>query len=534
MALEELMRPYAAERAVQCEIADDRVTVRGRRPAQVTWVEYPRPNDDPLLDFQHALPGRARGDQRELLLAAIARDAAGITPELSYDDLRNALDSPDLIPATDGLQRAVLADVMRDHYWVKPATTNRSSRPFAFPFHVALPGNYREPWGSSSGSYIMFRSDILLFLSWDGTAIDPEPANKLCELLSERHHLTMLDRLLVDGARKLAGPDAVGEIHAVDLLASQQAAKVERFLQHGAFYQPSHDRFRRDFVSALEMPLPRHDRIEAAILTLSLHLALHYYAVSFLLGEGLDAAMAVADRRALPEGGGLSGQILFRVASSEPRRVRKADPCATSWRELDDKYLISLTPSIVVANLLHEVWRSADPGAPPTADPRKLAEAMAADPDLAATLDVAASAFALIDSARQGADERRLAEVAAVRPGIYALRETVAHSYRRTLHYRSRAVVNQLVKRSFGGSLLRTQGNVQFFELDESFLYLLVKFITQGEELPYARFLDGLAAYGLKPQDPPEEATLADVLERLGMLQRYSDAGEAEYVHHLL
>ena len=34
-------------------------------------------------------------------------------------------------------------------------------------------------------------------------------------------------------------------------------------------------------------------------------------------------------------------------------------------------------------------------------------------------------------------------------PGIYALRRAVLETERRTLHYRSRAVVNQLVKRSF-------------------------------------------------------------------------------------
>jgi DNA phosphorothioation-dependent restriction protein DptG len=40
--------------------------------------------------------------------------------------------------------------------------------------------------------------------------------------------------------------------------------------------------------------------------------------------------------------------------------------------------------------------------------------------------------------------------------------------------------------------------------------------------------------YGLAPQDAREEDLLADALQRLGLLDRYSDAGEATYVRHVL
>ena len=53
-------------------------------------------------------------------------------------------------------------------------------------------------------------------------------------------------------------------------------------------------------------------------------------------------------------------------------------------------------------------------------------------------------------------------------------------------------------------------------------------------DLPFREFLIGLAAYGLVPQHTAEEEQLARALERLGMLQRYSDAGEAVYVRHIL
>lgn len=103
------------------------------------------------------------------------------------------------------------------------------------------------------------------------------------------------------------------------------------------------------------------------------------------------------------------------------------------------------------------------------------------------------------------------------------------------LKHTSRDVVNQLAKRAFGGSLIRSNGTrVTFFELDEDYLFLLVKLVCGGGELAYEEFLAGLELYGLAPQDGDERDRLAATLEAMGMLTRYSDAGESTYVRHLL
>jgi DNA phosphorothioation-dependent restriction protein DptG len=61
-------------------------------------------------------------------------------------------------------------------------------------------------------------------------------------------------------------------------------------------------------------------------------------------------------------------------------------------------------------------------------------------------------------------------------------------------------------------------------------LLQLTLIITRREPTAYEAFLHGLAAYGLAPQDESEERALADALERLGLLVRYSDSGEASFV----
>lgn len=533
MSAERHIRERAARRGCEAALAGDLLTVR---TAAGEAVEVPVPGSwDALLDFRHALPGRARGDQRELLLSAAVQDAAPGSGRRPDSELRDALGEQGVLPVTDEVERNVLASVMREHYWVRPESTARTSRPFAFPFHAAVPANYSPP-----GRYKMYRSDILLFLSWDGSDIDPAPVEAVCELVSDRDGFTLLDELLVAAALASSEGSATDRISANELLASDQAAKVRGYLGSGAFLQPALDRFRADMVAAVSMPLPRHDRVEAAILTLSLHLGLYYYEIAYLLGTGLEAATRAAaglDAEAAPP---FAGRLLFRVGTAGDRPVRRADGCAAAWRELDDRYLISLVPNIVAANLLHRCWQAARPGdAPQNADPGALAAALEADDELGQLVDSAAGALAILYAERvASASAPELAAIAASEePGTYLLRSGIHTHLRRTLHYRSRAVVNQLIKRSFGGSLIRRRGNVLFFELDEDLLFLLVKFVlarSSEAELPLREFLGELAAYGLAPQDRDEEDELAAALERLGMLHRYSDAGEAMYVRHLL
>ncbi|HEX2015087.1 MAG TPA: hypothetical protein VGN69_00195 [Solirubrobacteraceae bacterium] len=488
-----------------------------------------------LLDFRRALPGRGRGDQREMLISAIVQDAAPGHTRLQSAALDDALAdrSQALFAAREVWQRDEIAAVLRDQYFVTPSKSARS-RPFLFPFQSALPVNYRQ-----RGQYKMFRSDILMLLCWDGTDIDPEPVRGICELLNDRESLTLLDGVMVDAALRFAGDGAVEEISAENLLGSDQADKVRRDLAGGpAFAQGCLDRFREDIVVALDLELPRHDKVAAVIHTLALHLALYYYEISARLGQGIDAITRAAAGMEAAAGGGIAGRLRFRVGTAGDRPVSGDHGCVTAWRELDDGYLIAYSPNLICCNLLHRVSRSANPGITDAVDPEALASAMRGNPELASLIDASASALAVLYSSRAaGASPDALAGTAKMEPGPYALRSAVLGHRRKTLKHLSRDVVNQLVRRPFGGSLIRTRGRYNFFELDEEFLFLLVKFVlvrARRDEVQFSQFLSGLALYGLVPQDAAERETLASALERLGMLSRYSDAGEATYVRHPL
>ena len=119
---------------------------------------------------------------------------------------------------------------------------------------------------------------------------------------------------------------------------------------------------------------------------------------------------------------------------------------------------------------------------------------------------------------------------------LHALREIVLDRYRiptNRLRQRGRDVVATLLRRPFGGSLIRNRGSVRFFEMDEELLFLFVRWAlarSRRQHISLTAFLDLLGEYGLRPQSDDEAEEIADALQRLGLLIRYSDAGEAQYV----
>lgn len=523
------LRPFSRD-------GDDGEALTVTAPSGTATVEVPR--DWELLDFRHALPGRGRGDQREKLLSAAIQDAAESLPSKDDRALRSNLEQH-IRTASTPLARRVLADVLGHQYWIRPkATGGRQASPFAFPFHSAVPLNYTHP-----GQYKMFRGDILLFLTWNGEDFDRDLIERLFSLLNSRDDLTLLDRILLDAVADACGDQAPQQAEAAVLLGGKQAEKVRAGLRHGPFDQQSLDTFRSDLRSVLDTPLPRHDRIAAVMLTLSLHLGLYYYRLAFALGRGVEQCI-LAGLGDLPEGRSwqdeFRGRIAFRVGTAGDRPLAASDPCVRAWRELDDRYLFALSANIVTSNLLAKCWSAVDPAtSPPAPDPSALAQRMAGDGAFASTIDAAAGGLAAIYADRVQLTAEDAAAITRLRPGIYGLHEAVLadRRSRNRLKHHSRDVVNQLLRRPFGGSLIGTRGNLRYFELDEEFLFLLVKFVLgrhPTNQIPYRQFLSELSWYGLRPQDSPEVEVLASALERLGMLERYSDAGEAQYVRQLL
>ncbi|MFI7114793.1 hypothetical protein ACIBK9_51370 [Nonomuraea sp. NPDC050227] len=494
-------------------------------------AQFELPADSAGLDSRASIPGalpsRARGDVREKTLYNILQDMVGQPgSRISDSVLQEKL--ADLLPA-DSNHRQVLADVAEKQYWIHPSTASGGTRPFLAPFHSDLPGGF-----TYQGRYKSFRGSLLLFLCWDGEGFDLALPREIIGFLSSDDDLNPLDRAFLTAARIAADLEAPVAADA-ERLVQQFGADLRKNFAQGAFDQEGLDRIRRDLRTIVGLDLPRHDKAHALIVVFSLHIALYYYRLAYRLGEGLRSAAQVLDGQELPDRPNFYGRILFQVGSAGDRPVSASDPCARSWWNLDEQHLLALTPSMVSANLLHEAAQASGVACGPIPDPYACAQALAADPVGAVLTDLLCAASAA--TLPSGKQDPGMNEPGA---GGYALREAVLASFRsrgNALKQRGRDIVNSLVG-GFGGELKRNRGRVRFFELDEQVIFLLVKLIltsSHRNQLAFRKeFLPALCAYGLAPQSSAEEEHLAQALSRLGLLERYSDAGEALYVRQII
>jgi hypothetical protein len=512
-----------------------------------------------LLNLRTAFPSRAHGDDREKQLFKIVQDASeGPLPARLDSDLYGEL-SDSLLSLAE-VDRQPVANAMRDEYWTVPG-----NRPTLTPYHDTLATGYQHTsQARASGRinparYKLFRGIILLFLCWDDQAgrVRAELIEDLLGLLRGQEGFTLLDRLMTEAAAAHAGED-LPRATVDGLLGRQQDARdpasatFEQMIEEtlgtsGAFCQPALDRFQVDLETVLKLrrSVPRRDLIDELTALLSLHLGIYYYRVALVLGERLDDAIRAADGMA-PAGGcdcsgglsscALAGRILFRVGTRGDRPVRLADGCVRAYVDLDGKRLLPLSATIVTANLAHRLWGAlGGPGGEP--DLTGLAAALRADSQLNTRFNAGAAAVAAILALETevAGTSVEAADIALRGPGLFALQQAVLAARRKKLKYLSRDVVNQFLLRPSGGSLISRRSNrVTFFELDEDFLFLLVKLICRERQVPFDQFVTELRHYGLAPQDDPERQNLADGLERLGILKRYSDAGESAYVEYPL
>src|SRR5262249_50825602 len=130
-------------------------------------------------------------------------------------------------------------------------------------------------------------------------------------------------------------------------------------LQLDPFFAEAHKLVQGDLATSIRMhSLGRKDRVTAVLTVFYLHLALHFWRAGDSLeeqasafaryltdGDGALDDLERASERSL-EGSPFRGKLLFRVSSTRPRTVRQADPCALSFRELNNQRLTLLPVNI--------------------------------------------------------------------------------------------------------------------------------------------------------------------------------------------
>lgn len=509
-----------------------------------------------LLGIQGLIPTVPHGDDRDKLMWRVIAEAAPrargtlLHDAELYESLRERL-------ALGPEASRVVAAALQERFF------NRSRM---LPVHASLPLNYEHArWTKGkyeATGYTMFNGGILPFLLWHSETGMPnqELIQELLNVVASDDELTALDSrflsIALEGApRPAAKPDA-----AV-LVEAYRVGFAEDFKSAGTpFCEPSMALFERDLETVLATPLPRPERARWLTLVLSLHLCTRMYRIALSLGSELDLAVASAMGSEPPPGTRtctctgrdvdqlqrctLAGAIRFRTGTGSFRPVRARHACRTSYYELDRRRLLDMPATLVTRTLATRAWLAFDPGssAARRQDMRALSRALQSDTMLRREHDAACAALAVVhhDASKKGNTATReelirAGQTGPTRPGLHALREDVRRMRRRSLRRQSADVVNQLMHATSvgAGSLISRNGpSFSFFEIDEELLLLLVRLICRDRELPLEEFFRNLRAYGLAPQDEAERENLANTLERLGLLDRYSDAGEASFVHY--
>jgi hypothetical protein len=514
--------------------------------------------DSELFGIAGMLPSVPRGDARDRLLWRAlqeTRDEADAKGAVLDLDLYEKL--PELLPANDPDGQEALAGALRErHYY-------REKARFLLPLQTDLPHGFNHTrMSKKNGSlvpqpytgYRMFAGDLLPFLTWQGDGSDEELIQRLLDALNDDQQITRLDRMLLDAARKISGVSH-RQATAATLIDKNQA-RVQQDFAYGAFCQPQLDRFRLDLATILATGLPRPDLVRWVTILISLHVSVLMYRIAVVQGEALDRAIAGAHRLPASESANhtctslaacpLAGRIRFRAGTGSYRPVSLRDDCHTSWKALDGRQLIAMPATLVTASLAARVWAALGGPDPTRPNLGALANALRGDDELRKAFNAGCAAVAVLhhhaywvqstkpDKGMPAPAEAQLLNAAGLgteRFGLLALRDDVLRMRRTDLRHQSRDVVNQLMLHPVGGMLARN-GSITFYEVDEELLTLLVRLVCGDDQMPFDEFTAGLADYGLVPQDALERATHTDALDRLGLLIRYSDAGESTYVHY--
>ncbi|MFE2704518.1 DNA phosphorothioation-dependent restriction protein DptG [Streptomyces mirabilis] len=509
-----------------------------------------------LFGIEGLLPTVPRADDRDKLLWHVIAEASSEDAGEPLKDRVLEADLAERLGLGAEASRAAAAALL-DRFF------NRKPLRALLPVHASLPLNYGHTSRTGRWSrYRMFNGGILPFLLWDASEgkVAAEPVEELLSIAADSNELTSLDRRFLDVAlRDAPARDAVPDAaKLIDRYEDQFKDDLGRV--GGAFCQPSLDLFRRDLQTVLGTDLPRPDMIQWLTLLLSLHVTVRLYRIAVVKGGELDAAVAAAGQLDAPVGTGgcpcssgggrteclqacaLAGLLRFRTGSGRYRPVSTRDGCRSAYVEVDQRRLLDMPATLVTATLASRAWEALGGGdAAQRRDLTALVTALNTDSALRRTHGAACAAIAVLhhDAWHKGTatlgELENVARTGPNRPGLHALRDDVRKMRRRDLRHQSRDIVNQLVldaNVAGAGALITRNGTHGFYEIDEQLLVMLVRLICQDRQLPYEAFLKGLRAYGLAPQDDQERESLADALERLGLLARYSDAGEASFVHY--
>jgi len=496
----------------------------------------------------HLMPGSRSGDFREKTVYMSLAQAAIPQRPKEPDNLVMAALSERLQVISDGGLGNEAEDVIKELYMVVPST--RNNRPFFYPFHVAIPASVRL-----SATYKMFTGEILALFASSGSQDEARTfLESILAVFNADDELSVLDRLVIREIQRITADDtALPRASAARLLEEH-----EQVLAQPAFCQPAVRLAREDlqFAATASHRLTYQDRVDAIITLVSIHTALYIYRIGFRLQQMVEGLVSRLNGRGGDRCTGccgdlkrcpLRGKLEFRPATGGDEPVRDRDSARTSFQaamRVADQLSLNLVlyrilSAFTKAYLEQRCGRRPDWGWLPDFSPiYELVDQQ--ELEFAAFLDVALRALVCVYlSEVRHVEYERLAEMVGRftdeqgQPvhGVEIFLDAMRIGWGKKIHHHGSELIIRLAYHGGKGFIGKRGRNRFYFELGADTLLLLAHCIYSRNRGPirYGRFIEELAAYGFVPERERYVA-FEELLSRLGLLQTYSDAGEAKYV----
>lgn len=334
------------------------------------------------------------------------------------------------------------------------------------------------------------------------------------------------------------------------------------------FMRDAAELFQRDVRTLLEANLPSADHFQHVNVLLALHLGLYLPRLAWRLNsalehlescfeapESVDSEEIGAIESGTHPSSRFAGRLVIRAPELGSRRRLSLNAPARASYEAMNRELTELHFSLLVFHRLRELTKSYirarqyieddDSLFEMTRFPSQIAERLQWYEEfrrfLARSLEALAVLF--VDEQLSGKYRKQgesLLETCSnpltmLRKCYELYNLQAGNSPRQRRAYKQGpSVSKRLLKHSEYGIVQSRQGVGKYFELGVGLLpLLLLLVVADDEKMPVGDFWDGLAQYGLNFA-PKDREILLSRLKSMGLYERFSDAGEANYIRNLL
>ncbi|GAB1779549.1 hypothetical protein PMEGAS67_50260 [Priestia megaterium] len=464
--------------------------------------------------------------KREEMWAGIINKILDSKAELSVKELLEQIPSHKLVNYDNNIELKERLDILLEDLYLIKSRSNKSTKntSYILPFHMNIIKNVKT--GNIRKLDNLFR---LLLIDENGN-VAADIFEDLVDLLNSVDSLTPLDNLILNVLSDITNQ-------------SKEQKKTYKYnydvqIEGGyPFVQKQGQLFRRDMRRIIEMHVSNIEKIRYFTILIGIHFSLYLIRVNYFVDDEVQTFFDAINGKKVhwksitEHHTGFQNKLPFTFR--ELKTPLTSNPVVLH-REMQQKLYIGYINMVLIKMLR----RIAQPVLGKDATLKDIWSKMSNDEEFKVWIEygmemVTKSYLDIADLSSE--DKEMLLKSKKSWPECFY--EAVKRHYARkkpgdripnTTGYR---VISHYTERGSSFSFLATKGGVgDYYAMGQELLILLVHLIVkQGDKISYKNFLKEIKEYGFVPENNAEPELLKK-LDEVGLLQKFSDSGDATYV----